>query len=431
MSQGDPAELHETTSVGPRQVVHSPEQVELHLPVTGPTTRILAYAIDLVVVLILEVGLVLVLMTATPLAAWVSSRVGQLKLPQPGTQPDPDALAPLMFLFALILLVQLVIEWAYFIFMEVTTNGRSIGKRAVGLRVVRDGGGPITLRDSIVRNLLRTVDMLPTNYVVGLVAMLVSREGKRLGDLAAGTVVIRIDKPLPALPLPEEPVPGDAEFRLERAQLEALGPRERELIRQALRRHVELEPAAAEHHLALGEALERSGALPEAIDSYRAASAADPRSPDGHERIANLYAANNRCDGAVPEYEKALALAPRVSRLKIALGDCKAKLGKHDDAAKLYREVLKADPAAVQVLYRLARAVHETDSAKAALPWYERAAREDPKNAMPHYYLGYLYKERNQKTKAVQEFRKYLALKPDSDEKKDIEAEIDDLGGNR
>jgi cytochrome c-type biogenesis protein CcmH/NrfG len=64
-----------------------------------------------------------------------------------------------------------------------------------------------------------------------------------------------------------------------------------------------------------------------------------------------------------------------------------------------------------------------------ALPWYERAARVEGANPMPHYYLGYLYKERGQKAKAVAEFRRFLELKPDADERKDIEAEIEDLGG--
>jgi tetratricopeptide (TPR) repeat protein len=83
----------------------------------------------------------------------------------------------------------------------------------------------------------------------------------------------------------------------------------------------------------------------------------------------------------------------------------------------------------VQAVYRLARAVHETESARAAMPLYERAAREEPKNAMPHYYLGYLYKERNQRARAIQEFKRYLELRPDAEEKKDIESEIEDLGG--
>jgi len=98
---------------------------------------------------------------------------------------------------------------------------------------------------------------------------------------------------------------------------------------------------------------------------------------------------------------------------------------------KVFRDVLKSDPAAVQSLYRLARALHESEGARVALPWYERAAREDPENPMPHYYLGYLYKERNQKAKAIQEFKKYLQLRPDAEERKDIEVEIEDLGAAR
>jgi Tfp pilus assembly protein PilF len=198
-----------------------------------------------------------------------------------------------------------------------------------------------------------------------------------------------------------------------------------------LKKAVDLDPGAAESRLYLGDALERSGSVQEAIEQYRAAAAVDPKSPDPHERIGVLYASNGRCDEAVPAFERAVAVAPRVSRLRIALGDCKARLGKNEEAARIFREVLKADPAQAQVLYPLARAVHESESARAALPWYERAAREDPRNPMPHYYLGYMYKERNQRQKAVVEFRKYLALKPDADEKRDIEAEIEDLGGTR
>jgi tetratricopeptide (TPR) repeat protein len=196
-----------------------------------------------------------------------------------------------------------------------------------------------------------------------------------------------------------------------------------------LRKAVELEPRNPEHHLHLGMALERSGALPEAIDAYRAATQADPGHAEAYERIALVYAGNGRNDEAASAYEKAIAAAPRVHRLRVALADCKARLGRHDEALKIYREVLKADPGAVQVPYKLARALHEAEGAKAALPWYERAARDEKDNPMPHYYLGYLYKERGQKAKAVAEFKRFLQLRPDADEKKDIEAEIEDMGG--
>ena len=260
MSPGDPARPHETTGGAPRQVVHSPEQVELHLPVTGPTTRILAYAIDLVAIGLLELGLLVCLLVATPALAWL-----QTFLPASAPKPDaahPEAFVQIVFvIFAILLLAQLAVEWTYFIVLETITDGRSLGKRVLGLRVVRDGGSPITLRDSIVRNLLRAVDMLPANYVVGLVAMLVSDQGKRLGDLAAGTVVVRLDRPPRAAPLPDEEGGDDSGFRFERDHIAAIGPRERELIRSALRRSDELPLAQAAQALELAaEALrERIG----------------------------------------------------------------------------------------------------------------------------------------------------------------------------
>ena len=91
--------------------------------------------------------------------------------------------------------------------------------------------------------------------------------------------------------------------------------------------------------------------------------------------------------------------------------------------------MLKADPGEASVPYKLARALHETQGAAAALPWYEKAATAEKGNPMPHYYLGYAYKEQGAKTRAVSEFKAYLALKPDADDKDDIRREIEDLGG--
>ena len=104
-------------------------------------------------------------------------------------------------LIALFVLAQFVVETGYFIFWEMVTNGRSPGKMLVGLRVVRRDGMPIDMRSSVLRNLLRGVDMLPENYVVGLVSMLLSPSGERLGDHVAGTIVIRLDQPQAATEL--------------------------------------------------------------------------------------------------------------------------------------------------------------------------------------------------------------------------------------
>jgi uncharacterized RDD family membrane protein YckC len=81
--------------------------------------------------------------------------------------------------------------WGYYVWGEVMRNGRTPGKRALGIRVVRDDGSRLGVLDSIIRNLIRIVDMMPGYYAVGLVCMLLSRTNKRLGDMAAGTVVVR------------------------------------------------------------------------------------------------------------------------------------------------------------------------------------------------------------------------------------------------
>ena len=81
--------------------------------------------------------------------------------------------------------------WGYYMVFEVTTNGQSPGKRALGLRVIKDGGYPIGFTDSAIRNLVRVVDFLPFFYGAGLLAMLLNSNWKRLGDLAAGTLVVK------------------------------------------------------------------------------------------------------------------------------------------------------------------------------------------------------------------------------------------------
>ena len=71
--------------------------------------------------------------------------------------------------------------WGYYMVYEVTTNGQSLGKRALGLRVIKDGGYPIGFADSAVRNLVRLVDFLPFFYGAGLLAMLITKDWQRLG----------------------------------------------------------------------------------------------------------------------------------------------------------------------------------------------------------------------------------------------------------
>lgn len=141
-----------------REVI-TPEGVPLHLPAAGPVPRALAWAIDFAV----RFGALLLL--SIPLAFLGDFGKG------------------------LYLALMFVLMWAYTIVQEAVW-GRTLGKRALGLRVVAREGAPIGWMAAITRNLLRTVDMLPFAYAVGLLSSLFDAHGRRLGDLVAGTVVV-------------------------------------------------------------------------------------------------------------------------------------------------------------------------------------------------------------------------------------------------
>ncbi len=244
----------QTTGGEPRQVVVSPEQVTLHLPIAGPTSRMMAYGVDYVLVVLLEIGVIIALILTTPMLDWLRGPAQRLAEEASNSRSGSPISADFIAMIAIILLFGLVVEFAYFTFFELTTGGRSPGKMAIGLRVVRDGGLPLSPQASFVRNILRTVDALPMNYTIGLIAMIVSNEGKRLGDLAAGTVVVRHDRPPPAPPLPAVDPAATASFRFDRSQVERLGADELALIRLTLRRLETMPPEQVA--TALGRAAE-------------------------------------------------------------------------------------------------------------------------------------------------------------------------------
>ena len=249
--------------------VRSPEQVALHLPIAGPGSRVLAYAIDYAVIVLIEIALVALLFAATPLLGKVLDWTRPLFTEAANARDRAAAMqSAMMLLFAVFIIAQLVIELGYFFAFEMLSGGRSLGKRVVGLRVVGHDGFALSAQASLVRNLLRIVDVLPGSYLVGLVAMVVSKRGKRLGDLAAGTLVIRLDRPASALPITDDA--AATSFRFSRPQLAALGPAERTLIRQTLRRLETLPPAQAGHVLA------------HTVDALRKRLGIDPVAPAEH-----------------------------------------------------------------------------------------------------------------------------------------------------
>ena len=196
-----------------------------------------------------------------------------------------------------------------------------------------------------------------------------------------------------------------------------------------LRRATNLAPGEPLYQVELGDALERSGQLPEAIRAYRGAIQAAPRAPEAYEHLGRLYAVRGDCKQAVPQFQKALEVDPKREAARIEMASCQARLGRSTEAVALYQQALRNDPTRVETYYLIARTVNEAQGLKAAVPWFEKAVVHEPGNAMPHVYLGYWAKEQGQKARAVQEFRKYLAMRPDADDRKDVEREIEDLGG--
>lgn len=95
--------------------------------------------------------------------------------------------------FGLILIFAL--EWFYPVFFELMPSGATPGKRAFGLKVVMDNGLPVTPAASLTRNLLRAADFLPLAYGFAIISSLVRPDYKRLGDIAAGTLVVRQPRP--------------------------------------------------------------------------------------------------------------------------------------------------------------------------------------------------------------------------------------------
>jgi uncharacterized RDD family membrane protein YckC len=160
--------------------IDTPENVSFAYPVAGLGSRFMAAIIDSVFIVLLQL-LVFFLLDLTVLLS----------------PSDPFS----SWLIAIYSLIGFAFFWGYYIFFELISNGQSPGKRWVGLRVIRTDGMPISLAESLIRNLVRTVDFLPAAYGVGVVTMFINSQSRRLGDLAAGTLVVydRQGDPLPVM----------------------------------------------------------------------------------------------------------------------------------------------------------------------------------------------------------------------------------------
>jgi len=151
--------------------VQTPEGVDLALPVAGPAPRGLACGLDLVLQ-----GVVL---SSAQTLLFSAGQTG--------------------FAIGLYLIAAFLTVWFYPVLFEVLGRGQTPGKRIVGIRVVHEDGTPIGWSASVLRNFLLVADFLPLLYLAGVVSMCVDSSFRRLGDLAAGTLVVHAPREARAL----------------------------------------------------------------------------------------------------------------------------------------------------------------------------------------------------------------------------------------
>src|SRR5262245_26250489 len=154
--------------------IETPEQIDIHLELAGLGSRFVAQLIDwLIKAVVVLVALLL----------------GGVVIALLGGKPQAESVR---YVLAAVLVV---VFYGFFlgfdIYYEVSRSGQTPGKRFAGIRVVRESGGPVDFQTAAVRNLLGLADFLPALYLLGAFLIATTRRGQRLGDLAAGTLVIR------------------------------------------------------------------------------------------------------------------------------------------------------------------------------------------------------------------------------------------------
>ena len=155
--------------------IETPELVTFSYTIAGVGSRVAAALIDYLLCLVLFIALLITL-----------AFVGANRLVSfGGTSSEAWALA-------IVVLGQFFILWGYYVLWEGLADGQTPGKRYMRLRVVSDGGYSVSFAGSAIRNLVRILDMQPLfTYGVGIGSIVLTKQGKRLGDLAAGTLVVR------------------------------------------------------------------------------------------------------------------------------------------------------------------------------------------------------------------------------------------------
>jgi uncharacterized membrane protein SpoIIM required for sporulation/uncharacterized RDD family membrane protein YckC len=193
--------------------VETPEHVVLDYEIAGLGSRALAAIIDHLLLMVWLIAMLIMIARFLPASGgeWIQAIT--------------------------ILLVFLSI-WCYFTFFEALRNGQTPGKRWLGIRVVQDTGHALTMGSAVARNLLRVADFMPPPYLIGAVFVGLHPRGKRLGDIVAGTVVVR-DRPGEAM---AAPVPSGQESQEPAAGVPELSDEEFHFLREFAERAAQLPP---------------------------------------------------------------------------------------------------------------------------------------------------------------------------------------------
>ena len=147
------------------------------MPLAGIGSRFIALLVDSLIwlagFLVIVMLLAIFVQSSTPASTRASSDI------------------PEQWAVALVIFIIFLLNWGYFTLFEAFWNGRTPGKRVARIRVIQRSGRAIGLFESMARNLVRYVDQFPFCYAVGVIAIFASRQHQRLGDMAAGTLVVR------------------------------------------------------------------------------------------------------------------------------------------------------------------------------------------------------------------------------------------------
>jgi uncharacterized RDD family membrane protein YckC len=160
----------------PDYLISTPENVDLHLEFAGLGNRIFACLIDTLITYLS----IAVLYFACWLGAYWFSHLGI---------PSSAKVTVAACFVLLAIILSFIIYFGYFIYFEVAWQGQTPGKRLAGIRVIEQNGQPVSRSSVFIRNLLRAID--EGLLLIGLIVMVIDRHERRLGDLAANTIVIR------------------------------------------------------------------------------------------------------------------------------------------------------------------------------------------------------------------------------------------------